>query len=38
MTDEIPQPTAYTRVVIEFLTLWMEPGDQARLEAAARHI
>jgi hypothetical protein len=37
MTDEIPQPTAYTRVAIEFLTLWMEPGDQARLEAA-RHI
>jgi hypothetical protein len=37
MTDEIPQPTAYTRVAIEFLTLWMEPGDQARIEAA-RHI
>jgi hypothetical protein len=37
MTDEIRQPTAYTRVAIEFLTLWMEPGDQARIEAA-RHI
>jgi hypothetical protein len=35
MTDEIPRPTAYTRVAIEFLTLWMEPGDQARIEAAS---
>ena len=27
------EPPAPTRVAIEFLTLWMEPGDEARLDA-----
>lgn len=28
------EPPVPTRVAIEFLTLWMEPGDEARLRAA----
>lgn len=31
------EPTAATRIAIEFLTLWIEPGTEARL-TAARHI
>ena len=29
------EPTSATRVAIEFLTLWLEPGDEARRRAAA---
>ncbi len=31
------EPTAATRIAIEFLTLWIEPGTKARL-TAAEHI
>jgi hypothetical protein len=31
--DDINPATASTRVAIEFLTLWMESGDTARLSA-----
>ncbi len=37
MTDPIHPATDATRVAIELLTLWLEPGDDARLNAA-RHI
>jgi hypothetical protein len=35
--SEMNPATASTRVAIELLTLWMEPGDAARL-SAAQHI
>jgi hypothetical protein len=37
MTHEMFPPTRTTRIAVEFLTLWLVPGDEARL-TAARHI